>query len=194
MGRRRSKKSMGAIIIDMMIAGHGDDDIIDHLGIPEDEYDVLKLSALTAKAAEYKAKPREHLYVEYAVEAARSLRMLNNAIKAMEESGDPKVMAALVAAVRTRKDICDGLIAQGIKLGVIEERKAEGPLIIGGIAFGDLRSEEVAKLAKAELAQLGSLVAAASKPIEAIDVPPKFYGPVGDENASTHIVDDDDDD
>lgn len=186
---------MSKVLIDLMIEGHGDDEIMDQFGLEESDYQALKLQALSAKAQEYKQRPAEHVYVEYAIESARSLRMLNKAIKAMEASSDPKVMSALVSAVRTRKEICESMISQGIKLGVIEDKKTDpNAMMLGGLVFAELRSEDLRALAQKELRDLKALVGETNKPIEAIEVGDIFYGPRGDENARITLADDDDDD
>ena len=192
----RAKKKTSAdqlkLIYMRLVEGVDDFEIAAELGVDEEDFDRLKVDALKAKAQEYRQKPPEHVYVEYVIEQKKTLALLEQTIRDLRESGDPKVGPAIVSAIKARSDVLNCIVEKGQTLGMVA-KSAEVTKVVGGFVFEQLGREDMKRLITQELEGLRRIIDTSAVPIEQVALPPTHYGERGDENAAIHIADDSDD-
>lgn len=194
MARTKKKHSTDQLklIYLRLVEGVDDFEIAAELGVEEEDFDRLKVEALKAKALEYKQKPPEHVYVEYVIEQKKTLALLEQTIRDLRESGDPKAGPAIVSAIKARSDVLNCIVEKGQTLGMVA-KSAEVTKVVGGFVFEQLGRDDMKSLIMQELAGLKRIMDTSAIPIEQVTLPPTHYGDRGDENAVIHIADDSDD-
>jgi len=143
-----------ASIWDLMVEGNDDKAIIEKMGVPAETYKLLRQRLLAEKAAELKAKPPEHVYVEYVVWQTQGI---NDLSKMIAEFKTTKQYNALVGAVRVRAELYDKLIAKGQEFGVFR-KTPERKEVVGGFVVADLTNEALRAMITKSLTDMDKLV------------------------------------
>jgi len=133
--------------------GQTDKDIIEEMGISADQYEKLKSAMFEAKTEELKARPHEHIYVDYMLAQSGNIRDLTDMISQMHST---KNYAAMVGAVRARSDIIDRLIEKGQQFGIIH-KKPDRKEIVAGVMVAELSDKQLKKMILGELGMLNNL-------------------------------------
>lgn len=143
-----------ATIYGALCEGKADTDVIYDMGLSAEQYEQLKAAMFDAKADEVRAKPTEHVYIEYMINQINNINDLTSMIEVFKTS---KQFNAMVGAVRARSEIYDKLIARGQEFGIIH-KKPDRKEIVAGVLIGDLTNKELKKLITAELGKLNGLM------------------------------------
>lgn len=143
-----------ATIYGALCEGQADKDVIDDMGLSAEQYEQLKAAMFDAKADEVRAKPTEHVYIEYMINQINNINDLTTMIEQFKSS---KQYNAMVGAVRARGEIYDKLIARGQEFGIIH-KKPDRKEIVAGVLIGDLSNKELKKLITSELGKLNGLM------------------------------------
>lgn len=153
--------------------GTQDSEIQEDMGLSQEMYLQLKFQVLEDKATQLRAKPPEHVYVEYIINQTQNISDLTGMIEDFKKT---KQFNALVGAVRARADLYDKLVAKGQEFGVFA--KAPERKIIAGVVVSDLSAND---LRTAITKAIGNLDAMMGKygDNDIIDVMPDslHYGP-----------------
>jgi len=143
-----------ATIYNKIAAGRSDKEIMAIMGLAGEDYVKLKQAMLDAKADEIRAKPREHVYVEYMLNQAVNITDLTTMIDDFHTS---KQYNAMVGAIRARAEIYDKLIAKGQEFGLIK-KEPERKEIMAGILVAEMTNQQLRKAIVGQLAGLDRLM------------------------------------
>lgn len=134
--------------------GKTDEQLAAEIGIDANEFKKLRLAMFDSKAEEVRARPTEHVYVQYMIDQARNIKDLTDMIKDFKST---RQHTAMVAAVKTRADIYDRLIKRGQEFGFIARDPKSGNLGLGEL-LGELTNKQLRVKITMELKQLGDLM------------------------------------
>lgn len=134
--------------------GKTDDEIMDEMGLPAEDYRELKAAMFDAKADEFRAQPTEHRYVQYVIDQSQNVRDLTVMIESFKTT---KQYNALVGAVRCRSEIYKGLIEMGQSFGILR-KEPDRKMVIGGILVADLSNRQLKTTITEELKSLDGLM------------------------------------
>lgn len=140
-------------IYSLLARGKTDKQIMRRMGLAADELDELKVSMFDAKADEMRARPDEHVYVEYLLNQSLNIRDLTRMINEFKTT---KQYNAMVGAIRARAEIYDKLIAKGQEFGLIK-KTPDRKEILAGVLVAELSNKELQKAVVGELSMLDSL-------------------------------------
>jgi hypothetical protein len=142
-----------ATIYGYLSQGKSDKYIMKKMGLASEDYDSLKVAMFDAKADEVRARPNEHVYVEYIINQAGNIRDLTKMVKEFHKS---KQYNAMVGAIRARAEIYDKLIAKGQEFGLIK-KTPERKEIVAGVLVAELSNTDLKRAVVGELNMLDKL-------------------------------------
>jgi hypothetical protein len=128
-----------ATIFGKLAQGESDESIADEMGLPLAEFDKLKKAMFEAKAEEIRAKPTEHVYIEYIINQSRNLTALD---AILSEYKTTRQHAAMVGAIKTRSEIYDKIVKIGQEFGLIK-KEPDKTQIIAGIAVTEMSNKQL---------------------------------------------------
>ena len=137
-----------------MAEGMLDDEIMIDTGLPVDEYKKLKAAMFDAKADEVRARPTEHVYVQYMIDQAQNVKALTGMI---DEFKNSKQYNAMVGAIKARSDIYDKLIEKGQTFGLIHQEPNKS-LSLSGHIVADMTNKQLKTMITGELEVLSKLM------------------------------------
>ncbi len=126
-------------IYGMLCAGDDETDILDEMGISAEEYEKLKSAMFDMKSDEIRAKPIEHVYVQYMIDQIRNLNDLTQYILDNKRSNNTK---SIVGAIRARAEILDRIIIKGQEFGIIKKMPNRTE-VIGGVVLAELSNKQL---------------------------------------------------
>lgn len=140
---------------------HGDDpdDIADIYGWDEETYKKIQKAMLTSRAEEIRAKPSDHVYVNYIIEQQRNQQDLTDLINNLDKKRQYNMV---LGAIRLRSEITDKILERGFEFGMIQ-RQGQGGLgsgntfnIIGGVDVNVMTAPQLTKAITSQLDELQS--------------------------------------
>lgn len=137
-----------------MSEGKLDDEIMGEVGLDIEHYKKLKAAMFDAKADEVRAKPTEHVYVQYMIDQAQNVKALTGMI---DEFKNSKQYNAMVGAVKARSDIYNMLIEKGQAFGLIH-REPDKKLSLSGHIVADMSNRQLKTMITGELEVLDKLM------------------------------------
>lgn len=138
---KSERLELAATIYEEMLDGESDADIMRTHGLDEEVFRDAKRFMLEEASATARAKPREHVYVEYCIEQDNTLRALNTLVEGLDAK---KQYNAVVGALRLRSEIIDKKINKGFEFGVIK-KEPDRKEILGGFVLADLSNSDLRK-------------------------------------------------
>jgi len=149
---KAEKVELAATIIEAWIAGESDDVIMATLGLDAEAFAEAKRFMLEAKAADFRGKSREHVYVEYLLDQKHNLRLVDNLLTKLDPAssgGSGKAhYNAFVGAIRLRVDITDRVLERGFDLGIFrktQQGSAPTDTTVGTKGVAGLTDDELRK-------------------------------------------------
>lgn len=136
------------------IEGLTDEEQAAKMGLEAEEFQRLRTAMFDSKAEEVRAKPTEHVYVQYIIDQAKNIKDLTEMINDFKNT---RQHTAMVAAVKARSDIHDKLIKKGQEFGFIRQDPKTGDLGLGKL-LGDMSNKQLRVAITAELRTLNDLV------------------------------------
>jgi hypothetical protein len=172
-----------ASIWDLLLEGNEDKEIMELMGLEAPQYKYLRQRLLETKAEELKAKPPEHMYVDYIVWQSRGIVDLTKMIKQFSTT---KQYNAMVGAIRVRADLYDKIMTKGQEFGVFK-KAPERKEIVGGFILADLTNVELRKMIFKSLGEMDKMMKRYGE-MDIIDIDPgeTHSGPRLVAEAGTH--------
>lgn len=166
--------------------GKSDTDVMAAMGLSAEDYEAIKVAMFDAKAEELKAKPHEHVYVDYVIKQSENLKDLS---KMVGEFYVSKQYNAMVGAIRARSEIYDKLLKTGQEFGVIKTPKSDSD-VVAGFLVANLSNKDLKDAIVNELKELNKMMkAVGDKSIVDMEPGSLHYGPtVEDDEASLDAV------
>lgn len=135
------------------VEGKLDNEIMAEMGLDPDDYKRLKAAMFDAKADEVRAKPTEHVYVQYMIDQTQNIKDLTAMITEFKST---KQYNAMVGAIRARSEILDKLIEKGQEFGLIHKEPNRNE-IVAGVLVADLTNKQLKAAITTELKLLSDM-------------------------------------
>jgi hypothetical protein len=152
MGLTRTEVDSAAISLYEEVTRNGESErsVAELFGWDEATYERVRTRMLEIKAEQYRARPREHVYVEFVIQQQRNIRDLDEVIRKLDKT---KMHAASIGAIRLRADIQSSVIEKGQEFGLIK-KEAERKELVGGLFVADLTRGQLTENIVKELSTL----------------------------------------
>lgn len=165
--RYRKKVQLATEIYALMSEGMSDADIIENLGVSDQEYVICKKFMLESKGEEESNISRKERFAQYTILQNRNIKDLTDMILNLNQQ---KQFNAIVGAIRLRSDIADKIISIGQTLGIIS-KEPEKKLVLGGIAISEIDDKELKIGIVKAVADLGNMIKSYGAGKNLLDVP-----------------------
>ncbi len=149
----REIKEAIVTIYGMLTEGLDDKDVMDEMGLSDEDYKDLRLAMMDTKIEELKSRPNEYFYVEYLINQVGNVRDLTTAIGELFSNGK---FSSVASAVKARADIYDRIVEKGQEFKIIK-KTPERKEIVAGVVVSELSNKELKKMIVGELGELNSL-------------------------------------
>lgn len=113
-----------------LVSGDDPQEIADVMGWDAETFATVQKAMLISRAEEVRAKPADHVYIEYMIDQKRNIKDLTDLINNLDKK---RQYNAVVGSIRLRAELTDKILERGFDFGILKRAEQGG----GGLGQGN---------------------------------------------------------
>lgn len=131
-----------------LVSGEDPQEIADVMGWDADTFATVQKAMLVSRAEEVRAKPADHVYIEYMIDQKRNIKDLTDLINNLDKK---KQYNAVVGSIRLRAELTDRILERGFDFGILKRAEAGGGGLGQGNTFNIIAGVDVSAMTAPQL-------------------------------------------
>ena len=131
-----------------LVSGEDPQEIADVMGWDAETFATVQKAMLVSRAEEVRAKPADHVYIEYMIDQKRNINDLTDLINNLDKK---RQYNAVVGSIRLRAELTDRILERGFDFGILKRAESGGGGLGQGNTFNIIAGVDVSAMTTPQL-------------------------------------------